>query len=100
MILPDDLVQAARLCRERLGASAVVVDARNRFGWAALLAGAAMEDLLESGAIALPWTTLRERIHAEGDGALAEVFGLAERLDVPQLRVLWPGAKVSVARSG
>jgi len=59
-----------------------------------------MEDLLESGAIALPWTTLRERIHAEGDGALAEVFGLAERLDVPQLRVLWPGAKVSVARSG
>src|SRR3989454_9338662 len=91
-----DLLQAARLCRETFGAASVSVDARNPFGWSCLLAGAAAPEILGSGRVRIPWPSLQEIIRARGDKALADVPGLLERLDVPQLRALWPEGNVEV----
>jgi len=91
-----DLLQAARLCREKFGATSVSVDARNSFGWSCLLAGAAAPEIVESGSVRIPWSSLHEIIRARGDKALADVPGLLERLDVPQLRALWPEGNVEV----
>jgi hypothetical protein len=91
-----DLVQAARFCRETLGATGVAVDAENANGWPALLAGAAAPDLVPSGRVRIPWASLAEPLRAHGDGALADVPGLFERIDVPQLRALWPDGRVTV----
>lgn len=91
-----DLLQAARLCRERLGATSVEADARNPFGWSCLLAGAADPETVRSGSVRIPWSSLHEIIRARGDKALADVPGLLERLDVPQVRALWPEGKVEV----
>ena len=91
-----DLVQAARFCRQALSASSVAVEAENDYGWPALLAGAAAPDLVASGSVRVSQASLREELLARGDQALADVPGLLERLDIPQLRELWPGGQVRV----
>ncbi len=93
-----DLVQAARFSREKLSVSTIAVEAENDYGWAALLAGAAAPDLIASGSVRVPRASLREELLARGDHALADVPGLLERLDIPQLRGLWPGGQVSVGQ--
>jgi hypothetical protein len=93
-----DLVQAARFCGKRLSAPSVAVDAENDYGWPALLAGAAAPDLIASGSVRVPRASLREELPARGDHALADVPGLLERLDIPQLRDLWPRGQVSVRK--
>jgi len=105
-----DLVQAARFCRDpgtarravadgaRLSAPSVAVDAENDYGWPALLAGAAAPDLIASGNVCVSRASLREELLARGDHALADVPGLLERLDIPQLREVWPGGRVSVRK--
>jgi hypothetical protein len=89
-----DLVQAARFCRRMLAAPSVSVAADERHGWPALLAGAAAPELFDSGRVRIPFASLRDQIQARGDSALADVPGLLELLDVPQLRELWPAAEV------
>jgi len=91
-----DLVQLSRFCRETLGATSLRVDARTGFGWPALLAGAAAPEHLVSGHVEIPWDSLHDILHARRDAALADVPGLLEYLDVPQLRELWPGGEVVV----
>jgi hypothetical protein len=93
-----DLVQAARFCRHTLSASSVAVDAENDYGWSALLAGAAAPDLIASGNVRVSRASLHEELRARGDHALADVPGLLERLDIPQLRELWPGGQVRVRK--
>lgn len=93
-----DLVQAARFCREKFSTSSVAVDAQNDYGWPALLAGAAAPDVIASGNVRVPRASLREDLLAHGDHALADVPGLLERLDIPQLCQLWPGGQVSVSK--
>ena len=90
-----DLVQAARFCRTTLAAPSVSVAAAERHGWPALLAGAAAPELFDSGRVRIPFASLRDQIQTQGDSALADVPGLLERLDVPQLRELWPAGEVS-----
>ncbi|MBI3462542.1 MAG: peptidoglycan DD-metalloendopeptidase family protein [Planctomycetes bacterium] len=94
-----DLLQAARFCREKLSAPCVSVDAENPYGWPALLAGAAAPELIASGSVRLRLASLHDDVRARGDHALADVPGMLERLDIPQLRALWPGGQVSVERS-
>jgi hypothetical protein len=72
------------------------VDAPTGFGWPALLAGAAAPEHLVSGRVEIPWASLHELIRARGDGALADVPGVLEYLDVAQLRELWPSGEVIV----
>jgi dienelactone hydrolase len=91
-----DLVQAAHFCREKLAAPFVLVDAENAYGWSALLAGAAAPDVIASGSVHIPWASLLDEIRARGDAAMADVPGLLERLDVPQLRALWPAGRVYI----
>jgi hypothetical protein len=93
-----DLIQAARLCRDKFSAAAISVDAENAFGWPALLAGAAAPEFIASGKVQIPLASLHDDIAERGDRALADVPGLLERLDIPQLRVLWPDGQVSVKR--
>ncbi|MEW6751419.1 MAG: hypothetical protein AB1505_10640 [Candidatus Latescibacterota bacterium] len=93
-----DIVQAARVCRRRLEARAVRVEACGPFGWPALLGGAALPGAVDAGVVLVPWATQRQRLAAEGDAAVADVPGLLERLDVPQLRALWPQVEVRVDR--
>lgn len=92
-----DICQVARYCRE-LGFGPVTIDAQNDFGWAALLAGAASPGLIDSGTTRIGRESLREDLAARGDGALADVPGLLERLGIPQIRQLWPAGQVTVAR--
>ena len=75
-----------------LAAPSVSVAADERHGWPALLSGAA--ELFDSGRVRIPFASLRVQIQARGDSALADVPGLLERLDVPQLRELWPAGEV------
>ena len=89
-----DLVQCARFCRDTLEAPHVAVDAENAYGWSAMLAGAAAPDLVESCQVTIPRASLLEDIKSRGDHALADVPGLLERIDVSQLRALWPGGVV------
>jgi hypothetical protein len=91
-----DVVQAARFCRTTLDAQSVFLYADNHHGWPALLSGAAMPELFDSGSVQIPVASLRDQIQTRGDTALADVPGLFERLDVPQLRALWPRGEVSV----
>ena len=51
---------------------------------------------IASGSVRIPLASLHERVRARGDHALADVPGLLERLDIPQLRELWPTGQVSV----
>jgi hypothetical protein len=89
-----DLVQCARFSRDTLAAPQVSLAAENAYGWSALLAGAAAPDLIASGRVAIPRASLRDDIRSRGDHALADVPGLLERLDVPQIRALWPAGVV------
>lgn len=91
-----DIVQAARLCRDTFGAQSVSVDAQNRFGWAALLAGAAAPEAVQSGTVTVPMSSFHDYLRARGDAAVADVPGLLEHLDIPQLRALWPQGDVRV----
>jgi murein DD-endopeptidase MepM/ murein hydrolase activator NlpD len=84
-----DLLQAARFSVETLGAPSVSVDASGLFGWPALLAGAAAPEILPSGSARVAGSSLHEILRARGDGALADVPGLLERLDIPRIRELW-----------
>jgi murein DD-endopeptidase MepM/ murein hydrolase activator NlpD/dienelactone hydrolase len=93
-----DILQAARFCREKLGAPAVAVDAGRDFGWPALLAAAAAPEVIPTGTVTLRLESLHDDLRARGDQALADVPGLLERLDIPQLRRLWPGGEVHVQR--
>ncbi len=88
-----DLLQAARFSTGTLGAPSVSVDASGLFGWPALLAGAAAPEILPSGNVQVSGSSLHEILRARGDGALADVPGLLERLDLPQIRALWPAEK-------
>jgi hypothetical protein len=90
-----DLAQAAMFCRRRLGAKSVAMVARNDFGFTALLAGAAMPDLLDSGDVVVPVDSFRALLEEQGDVALAEVPGLFEYFDIPQLTAMWPGGRVA-----
>ena len=51
-----------------------------------------------SGTVLLPVATLHDLVRAEGDAALADVPGLLERLDIPQIGRLWPEALVRIDR--
>jgi hypothetical protein len=52
--------------------------------------------LIASGSVHIPRASLWDEIRARGDAALADVPGLLEQLDVPQLRALWPAGRVAV----
>jgi hypothetical protein len=91
-----DIQQAAHFIGDRFPGTVVVLDAQDGFGWAALLAGAAQPAWIRTGEVTLRFHSLHELIRHHQDAALADVPGLLERLDVPQLQVLWPGAKVTV----
>lgn len=93
-----DLLQAARFCREHFPGAEVEVDAAAPYGWPALLAGAAVPGLIHSGAITLHFTSLKDLLRDQGDAALSDVPGLLERLDIPQLRQLWPETKLILSR--
>jgi hypothetical protein len=91
-----DLAQAARFARTRLGATSVTVKAENGFGWAALLAAAARPELIDSGNVHVPRASFIDDIRQRGDASLADVPGLLELVDIPQLRGLWPGGQVTI----
>jgi len=96
-----DLVQSARFCRDhpargaRLSAPSVAVIAENDGGWPALLAGAAAPDLISTGTVRVGRASLHDELRSRGDHALADVPGLLERLDIPQLHEIWPGGRAS-----
>lgn len=91
-----DIIQVARFCRDQYGVKSVAIDADNNFGWPALLAGAKAPELLPSGTARVRRGSMRDDIRDRGDDALADVPGLLERLDIPQLRRLWPAGEVRV----
>lgn len=91
----QDIVQVARFACDEFKVKSVSIAADNDFGWTALLAGAAMPDLIASGNVTIRQSSLQDDIRARGDRACADVPGLLERLDIPQLRKLWAG-KVTV----
>jgi hypothetical protein len=90
-----DTVQVARFACDQFQAKSVSIDADNDFGWPSLLAGAAEPDLIASGTAKIRRESLQEDVHTRGDRALADVPGLLERLEIQQIRKLWPG-KVNV----
>lgn len=92
-----DLVQVARFGSEQFNVKSVSIDAEIDFGWSCLLAGAAAPDVIVSGNVVIRHESMHEDIRARNDRALADVPGLLERLDVQQIRKLWPG-QVKVQR--
>jgi cephalosporin-C deacetylase-like acetyl esterase len=86
-----DIIQVARFGSDQFQVKSVAIDADNDFGWPSLLAGAAAADLISSGKAMLRSDSLQEDIRARGDRALADVPGLFERLDIRDIRELWPG---------
>ena len=92
-----DLAQVARFCREKFGGD-IAIEAENAFGWPALLAGAAAPEHIAAGNVHVPWVSLREDVRLRGDQALADVPGILEHLDIPQLQALWPGGSVRVRK--
>ncbi len=89
-----DIAQAARFCRKNFPDAPRIITATGELGWPALLASAAEPGLLPSGRVSIPFKTLKDQWHEHGDYALADVPGLLERLDIPQLRQLAPGVQV------
>jgi hypothetical protein len=89
-----DLVQAARWLHREYPGATIEVHAPPRFGWAVVLAGAAEPELLTGGFASLPVASLHEIVRRDGHAALCDVPGLLERIDVPQLRQLWPGGTI------
>lgn len=92
-----DIAQVARFSCDQFAVKSVAIEATESFGWSALLAGCAEPELISSGSVTIRHGSLREDVRARGDNALADVPGLLEQLDVPQLRQLWPGT-VAVSR--
>ncbi len=90
-----DILQAARFCRDRFPGSIITVEAANAFGWPTLLGGAAVPGLIRSGSVTVPVATLHEHLRAQGDYARADVPGLLERLDIPQIRQFWREVRVN-----
>jgi len=86
-----DIVQVAHATCEALHLQSVAVEANNDLGWTAMLAGASAPDVIPSGIARLRHSSMHDEIRARGDRALADVPGLLEHLDVPQIRALWPG---------
>jgi hypothetical protein len=93
-----DLAQAAQFARTQLGATSVSVAAENGYGWPALLAGAAIPEAIDTGSVHLPWASLADDLRERGDASLADVPGLLEIADIPQLRELWPHGQVTIQR--
>jgi hypothetical protein len=91
-----DVLQAARFCHSQSPGSTVVAEATGRLGWPTLLGGAAVPGLIQAGTVTVPVSSMHESSRALGDASLADVPGLLERLDVPQIRRLWPRAEVRV----
>jgi hypothetical protein len=96
-----DILQAARfLQRQRFPARGnlpevqVVLDAPDRFGMAGYLAGAAYPKVMEQASVSVPYPSFRLHLAQAGERALADVPGLMELVDVPQLRELWSRARV------
>lgn len=92
-----DLHQMAGFARSQLGATSVSVRAENGYGWAALLAAAAEDRQFDSGNVRIPHGSLRHNLQARGDAALADIPGLFERMDIPQIIELWPKGQVTIA---
>ncbi len=91
-----DILQAVRFCQDRYPRSPVLAEATGRFGLPTLMAGAAVPGVIATGTVTIPVATLKDPLRAEGDAALADVPGLLERLDVPQISRLWPEARVRI----
>jgi len=93
-----DITQAARFARRQFQAHAKTKDlfivARHKFGYATLLAGAAQPELFQSGEVVLAAASLKEIIDAQGSSAQAQIPGLLERIDIRQLRAMWPKVKI------
>lgn len=83
-----DLATVARLVRLREPGSKISVSAPSDFAWVTLLTVAAVPELFESAQAPLLASSLHESIEARGDAALADIPGLLEHLDVPQLMQL------------
>jgi len=94
-----DIAQIARFSCAQFAVKSVSIDADNDFGWTALLAGAAAPELISSGTATIRRQSMRDDILARGDRALADVPGLLERLDIRQIRQLWPG-DVKIKQNG
>jgi dienelactone hydrolase len=86
-----DTAQIARFGCDQFKVKSVSIDADNDFGWSSLLAGAAASDLIAAGNATIRRESLQDDIRARGDGALADVPGLLEQLDIQHIRNLWPG---------
>lgn len=86
-----DTVQIARFACDQFKVSFLSIDANNDFGWPSLLAGAAEPDLITSGNVTIRRESMQDDIRTRGDRALADVPGLLDRLDIPDVRKLWPG---------
>jgi len=95
-----DIAKAAQFCKAQYPNSPILIEATNRFGWSALLAAAAAPDLIESGHVTIPFASLHDQYRAQDDYVLADVPGLLERLDVPQLRQLASGVQVQIDPRG
>jgi hypothetical protein len=91
-----DIAQVAQFSRNQFKLETLVIDADNDFGWPTLLAGAALPQLLPSGTVRIRHASLHDDIRARRDAALADVPGILERLDIRQIRKLWPGGQVHV----
>ena len=86
-----DIAQVARFSCDHFKLKSVTIDAGEPFGWSALLAACAEPELIASGSVAIRHSTLQADLRARGDNALADVPGLFDQLDIPQLRKLWLG---------
>lgn len=86
-----DTVQVARFGCDQFNVKSVSIDADNDFGWSSLLAGAAEPDLISGGNATIRRESMRDDVRNRGDRALADVPGLLERLDIPDIRKLWTG---------
>lgn len=84
-----DMAQIARFSCDQFAVISVAIDADNDFGWPALLAGAAAPELISTGTATVRPKSLHDDVLARGDRALADVPGLLDRLDIPQIRQLW-----------
>lgn len=90
-----DVAQCAAWVRQDLQANKIVLDAKVNFGLASLLGDVATGQI-DGGEIELPVASFRAILQERGDDALAEIPGLFELLDIPQLTTRWPAGQVTV----
>jgi hypothetical protein len=93
-----DIAQCAAFFRREHGTSVTAI-ANNEFAFPTLLAGAADPLLFDRGEITMEADSFRTIIRERDDGALAELPGLFERLDIPHLVSLWRDGRLA-ARIG